>query len=281
MVKIVIDCKNLTKTQINEQIENKTRGLESIELRISNYEYNDFVGIKLNIVNMNVFSCRDNKITSFEGLKLNPDSLLEFYCSDNQITSFTGLILPNSLTNFYCSYNRITSYFVADGLAGLKLPNSLTEFSCSNNQITSFDRLILPSSLEYFDCFNNKITSFDELKLPESIREFNCYNNKITSFTGLTLPPLLTFFRCSENQITVVKDFEFPTNIISLTIDGNVKFINPKFNSVLRVKLRNKVEFDNKLRYDDLNYRRNLLFLYLNFSMTYDQYNHILDELAS
>jgi len=186
-----------------------------------------------------------------------------------------GLTLPQSLTKFYCFNNEIKSF------AGLTLPDSLKEFSCSNNKITSFDRLILPSSLEYFDCFNNKITSFDELKLPESIREFNCYNNKITSFTGLTLPPLLTFFRCSENQITVVKDFEFPTNLISLIIDGNVKFINPKFNSVLRVKLRNKVEFDNKLRYDDLNYRRNLLFLYLNFSMTYNQYNHILDELAS
>jgi Leucine-rich repeat (LRR) protein len=252
MIKTVIDCKNLTKTQINEQIENKTRGLESIELRISNYEYNDFVGIKLNIVNMNVFSCRDNKITSFEGLKLNPDSLLEFYCSDNQITSFTGLILPNSLTNFYCSYNRITSYFVADGLAGLKLPSSLTKFNCSDN----------------------KITSFAGLKLPNSLTEFYCSDNQITSFTGLVLPNSLIRFDCFSNQIKVIEDFKFPSSLQFLLLDMGIKFIKPKFNSVIKSELKsNNVEFESL---DN----QQLVFLYLNFDLNYQQYDKILNKLS-
>jgi hypothetical protein len=70
MIKTVIDCKNLTKTQINRAIKIKTRGLDSIELRIYNYKYDDLAGLTL------------------------PNSLLEFNCPGNKITSFAGLTLP-------------------------------------------------------------------------------------------------------------------------------------------------------------------------------------------
>jgi hypothetical protein len=54
-------------------------------------------------------------------------------------------------------------------------------------------------------------------------------------------------------------------------VDKRIKFINPKFNSVLRSKLKNEVtEFVN-LDHDEL------IFLYLNFELTHEQYNRSLN----
>jgi hypothetical protein len=181
-----------------------------------------------------------------------PDSLLEFWCSYNEIISFAGLTLPDSLLEFWCSYNKITSF------AGLTLPKSLIKFDCSRNQITS-----------YF--VDNGLAG---LALPESLIEFDCSNNQIKSFTGLTLPDSLKEFYCSINQITVIEDFIFPSNLTILGIDLEVKFVSPKFNSVLRRSLNNNVEFTS-LDYD------HLLFLYLNFkSLSYQQYNEILKQIS-
>jgi hypothetical protein len=60
-----------------------------------------------------------------------------------------------------------------------------------------------------------------------------------------------------------------------LNISSNVTVVNPKFNSVLKGKLKNKVEFDHdKLNYDELT------FLYLNFNMSYQQYELLIMKLT-
>jgi hypothetical protein len=298
MSEINIDCRNLTKDQINEEIVNKTTGLNDINLTIDNYEYYDFEGlilpntntvnssynianslIKFNCSNNHItsfagltlpagatyFNCSNNLIRSFAGLKL-PNSLIELNCSGNQITSFTGLILNSSLTTFLCSFNKIVSFESTDGGAGLKLPSSLQNFYCSGNQITSFAKLTLPNAGA----------------VGGSLIEFDCSGNKIKSFDGLTLPESLTGFDCSDNKITIIENFVFPFNLIRLAIDNEVKFVNPKFNSVLEYTLENKVEFrnqefpSNKLNYDEL------IFLYFNFKfMNYQTCNHILNSILS
>jgi hypothetical protein len=55
--------------------------------------------------------------------------------------------------------------------------------------------------------------------------------------------------------------------------DYEVKFVSPKFNSVLKYKLKNKVKLDSRAKYDDI------IFIYLNFDMKYQQYESLLIEL--
>jgi Leucine-rich repeat (LRR) protein len=255
MIEVRIKCKGLSKAQIDTKIEKKTRGLTDIRLIIRDYEHESLVGIMfpLNMIGdstLTYFVCSYSDITSFEGLVL-PVSTRYFWCSYSQITSFTGLVLSpdikSSLKEFYCYENRISSF------TNLKLPDSLEIFNCSHNQITSFTGLILPKSLTHFSCSHNQITSFTDLKLD---------------------PPLLESFDCYNNHITIIEDFVFPSHLIYLTLLSEIKFINPKFNSVLRIKLENRVEFS-KLD------RSELIFLYLNFNMSCNEYDQILTSLSS
>jgi Leucine-rich repeat (LRR) protein len=294
MQKVNIDCENLTKVQINELIA----GLINIDLHLHDYKYEDFAGLILPS-SLHLFSCFHNKITSFIGLVL-PPNLVKFNCSHNRIRSFDGLILPSSGKRkiFQCSYNKITSFI------GLIIPDSFSFFDCSGNWITNFSDLNLPSSITYFNCSYNEITSFSGLKfLPDKVRglillEFDCSRNKITSLVGLELPHSLRKFNCSNNKITsffsnftkipsslrelnclfnnitIIQDFEFPESLTKLEIDENVKFVNPKFNSALKLPLRNRVI----LNYNKLN-RDNLLFLYLNFNFPYQQYESLMNEV--
>jgi Leucine-rich repeat (LRR) protein len=138
----------------------------------------------------------------------------------------------------------------------LKLPNSLLEFYCDYTQISSFTGLILPSSLERFGCYGNKITSFAELKF--DAHPVGSLNNSINSFLE---------FNCSDNDIKFIRDFVFPSNLIFLQVDSKVRFINSKFNSAVKDRLENKVEFNDqvKLTHDEL------IFLYLNFNISYQE----------
>jgi Leucine-rich repeat (LRR) protein len=190
--------------------------------------------------------------------------------------SFTGLKLPNSLRDFKCSNNRITSYFVDDGLTGLKLPPSLKEFRCYSNQITNFAGLmLLPNSLIYFDCRNNHIMSFSELVLPNSLDFFDCSHNRITSFSELILPDTVRSFDFNNNHIEIIENFVFPSHLKYLTPNLEVKFINPKFNSVLEKRFRNKVKLSDEVELTD----DELIFLYLNLRMNYRQYEFLIELL--
>jgi hypothetical protein len=300
MKRVIIDCSDSSKKQINEEIKTKTLNSNNIELVLSKYEHDtlesiilpnngsiitlhiigkleSFVGLKLPN-SLLIFNCFGNQITSFEGLIL-PPSLTEFSCSGNQITSFTGLTLKStddsgdsSLTEFYCSNNKITSF------AGLTLPNSLTIFDCHSNKITSFAKLTLPPRITDFNCSDNEITDFSEFKLnPDDVRNslkvFNCSYNRITSLSGLNLSnSLLENFYCYGNIGIIIQDFIFPSTLIELAAGDHVKFINPRFNSVLVQKLENEVDFDTTLDHN------NLIFLYLNFR--FDEHQ-VYDRLLS
>jgi hypothetical protein len=252
MSKININCSTLTKDQINEEIKEKTRGKVNVILLIFSYKYDDLVKIEI------------------------PNSVSVFYCSNNQITSFAGLTLPDSLKTFNCSYNQIKSF------AGLTLPSSLKEFSCSWNQIINFAGLKLPNSLKVFVCSGNQIISFAGLKLPPSLKGFYCSNNKIRSFessegeTELILPPSLEIFEYSDNGMEI-QNFVFPPRLKVLGVNHLLHFVNPKFNSVLKRRLENKVELDHdRLNHDEL------IFLYFNFKFTnYQQYELIISEVES
>jgi Leucine-rich repeat (LRR) protein len=276
-VEIAINCKNLTKSEINREIREEVErennaGNTTIHLSLYNYDYRTFESI---IIPNHVieFDCSYNKITSFDGIKLPPS--LEFNCSNNQITSFAGLTLPNLLLEFECSFNKITSF------AGLKLdPKSLFKFDCSYNQITSYfvdnglTGLKLPDSLKEFNCSGNKITSFAGLTLPQSLIEFYCSRNQITSFDGLTLPSSLEYFDCFNNPIEVIQDFEFPPNLTGLYINDNTIFKNPNFNSTLRKRLHNQIEYDLELYTRD-----KLIFLYFNFDVEFFSQHHGQEHL--
>jgi hypothetical protein len=168
----------------------------------------------------------------------------------------------------------------------LTLPEGLEEFDCSNNRITSFDELKLPNSLTNFNCFHNQITSFEStegaggLTLPAGIIKFDCSCNKIKSLNGLKLPSSLIIFYCHNNLIKEIRDFEFPPELESLSV-GEVKFINPKFHSLLDQKLRNKVEFDDRT----ISTHDELIFAYLNFNNRYDpnaiQFELIITKLET
>jgi Leucine-rich repeat (LRR) protein len=257
-VDCVVDCINLTKDQINEEIVTETEGLTNVNLKIQKYRYEDFTGLILP-ANVIRFNCAVNQITSFAELTL-PDSLKIFICSNNQITSFAGLTLPDSLIKFYCDRNEIKSFKLADNTEEFILPKSIVYFDCSINKIKSFTglKLNLPL-LRHFDCSDNQITSFTGLTLPNSVTYFNCSYNKITSFIGLTLPSSLTKFDCRNlDDKIIIEDFIFPNNLAELEVDRKVKFVNPKFNSALKDRLWNHVTYDNLNNYY-------LLFIYLNF----------------
>jgi hypothetical protein len=162
---VKINCRNLSKIEINGKIRDKVRNLTKVKLLISNYNHDDLKSIIL------------------------PNSLLEFDCYDNRITSFAGLILPPSLIIFSCYNNQITS-FKSEG-NDLKLPDSLREFVCSQNQISSFEGLQLSFSLTKFVCSQNRISSFAKLILPPSIIIFNCLKNDITIIENFEFPSKL------------------------------------------------------------------------------------------
>jgi Leucine-rich repeat (LRR) protein len=181
-----------------------------------------------------------------------------------------GITLPSSLEKFRCSYNHIRSF------VGLILPNSLKEFICSSNHITSFAGLTLPNSLHVFYCYDNQITSFAGLILPNSLIKFHCSDNRITSFHGLMLPNSIVNFYCNGNKIKVVKDFIFPSSLVEMVINDDVSFINPKFNSILKYHLTNRVKFDVKYYDHD-----ELVFLYCNLEINFQRYNDIINYISS
>jgi hypothetical protein len=150
------------------------------------------------------------------------------------------------------------------------------ELEIKRYKYTDFVGLKLPSSLIRFNCFYNQITSFVGLILPSSLEYFGCSNNQITSFAGLTIPESLTVFGFYDDQITKFQDFSFPSELIILTLNYEVKLINPKFNSVIKYKLANEVEID---EFNNLD-RGNLVFLYLNFVLDYSVSNRILMLLS-
>jgi Leucine-rich repeat (LRR) protein len=145
----------------------------------------------------------------------------------------------------------------------------------NTDSVKSVDNAV--SLLEYFDCSYNKITSFNKLKLPDSIVDFRCSDNQITSFNKLKLPSSLLHFDCSCNKIKVIKNFVFPPNLMRLNIDLEVRFVNPKFNSVLEHKLKNKIKYDNRV----ISTHDELIFAYLNFDMNYQQYELLIKKLSS
>jgi Leucine-rich repeat (LRR) protein len=272
------------------------------DFECSGYKIKTFKGLILP-TSLLEFSCVYTNITSFDELKL-PDSLLIFNCHHNSITSFIvtnglesadsetsiysnikGLILPQSLTHFSCSNNQITSF------VGLTLlPDSLQHFYCDNNKITSFFianefeltdgeastdnvsiSLKLPPSLIHFSCSNNPITSFTGLTLPPSLKYFYCSTTKITSLIGLKLSESLIHLSCHDNHIVNldISSLDLPETLTDLGLDSEVNLINPKFNSVLQGRLKNKVISCDKVS------RRNLIFLYFNIKkqgyLTYDR----------
>jgi Leucine-rich repeat (LRR) protein len=170
-------------------------------------------------------------------------------------------------------------------LVGLTLPNSLKYFNCSHNRITSFSGLILPGSLGGFVCSNNKIKSFKSedgeagLTLPPSLTYFDCSDNQIASFesedneAGLIVSTSIKIFDCSHNKMILIRNIEFPSSLSIFHVDKSVKFIDPKFNTVLETKLNNNVEFTR------LN-KNHSIFAYLNFrSISLHQYNQLLDNI--
>jgi hypothetical protein len=60
-----------------------------------------------------------------------------------------------------------------------------------------------------------------------------------------------------------------------LDIDSKVKFINPKFNSVLEGRLKNIVELDSEVELTS----SELIFLYFNLRTDYQQYELLIEEL--
>jgi hypothetical protein len=248
---IEIFCNNLTKKQINSQIRNKTKNHDhNIELIILGYDHDDLEDIIL------------------------PDNVTILYLENGNIKTFSGLILPVSLIKFWCSRQEITSF------RGLLLPNTLIEFNCPENQITSFAGLKLPPYLKIFNCSNNQIKSYfvdnglAGLRLPDSLTEFICSNNLITSFDGLTPNPNLFHLNCLHNDIKEIHNFTLPSSLGILQLDSTVKFMAPKFNSVLKYRLANELDIGRpELSID------NLIFDYFNFRLNYRQYNQILNIL--
>jgi hypothetical protein len=131
MKEFIINCKYLTKSQINNKIRRKRKYLVNGRLRIIEYKHDDLSEIIL-------------PAGAAESSDSAAGSLIEFDCYYNKITSFAGLVLPDSLIKFDCSHNQITSF------AGLTLPNSLKYFFCLKNQITSIESFHFPSSLIVF-----------------------------------------------------------------------------------------------------------------------------------
>jgi Leucine-rich repeat (LRR) protein len=148
------------------------------------------------------------------------------------------------------------------------------KFYCNSNKITSFDKLILPPSIIIFNCSRNQITSFAGLKLPKSLKEFWCAGNHIKSFAELVLPNSLKTFGCDDERIEVIQNFVFPPNLTELIISLKTKLVNSKFNSALEHRLKSEFDFNRKIDHGDI------IFLYLNFDMTYDRYDQLLNKLV-
>jgi Leucine-rich repeat (LRR) protein len=239
---VKLDCRKLTKSQINEALHKVTElSVARIRLTMDGYFYDTMEDIIL------------------------PNMIVRLYLN-GIIKSLKGLILPNSVEYFNCSDTGLIDF------GNPELSDNLLGFDCSGCRIESFKDLLLPNTLVKFNCFDNGIKSFVGLILPNSLRVFHCSHNEITSLTGLELPPNLDNFECFGNKITSTHNFVFPPGLTKLAMGDKVEFINPRFNSVLRDKLYNKVIYD-KLD------REHLIFVYLNFNLDYKQRNAILNLL--
>jgi Leucine-rich repeat (LRR) protein len=99
--RIEIDCQDLSKHDINNEILNRIGGLTKVKLKLYYYNHDDLESIIL------------------------PNSIINFDCLNNQITSFAGLKLPSSLEIFNCS--RMTCYTLS--LIWIISPLSLAKFN--------------------------------------------------------------------------------------------------------------------------------------------------------
>jgi hypothetical protein len=277
---ISIHCRGLSEEHINKEIKIRTAHSINPRLKLIGYDHETLESIifpdqtiQLNCSFSKLTSFKSTNIVSINGITASgltlPNKLNMLVLSHNNITDFSGLVFPNTeFIIFDCSHNKITS------LAELKLPNSLIEFNCSNNQITNLSDLILPNNITKFDCSSNfDIKDLSNLVLPPSLEEFNCSYTGITNLSELTLGPNIISFKCHGNEITVIQDYDFPKSLLHFDLDSSVLISNPKFNSVLKQQLNNKVTYDEKLSRD------NLLFIYLNFNLKFSEYDLLINMI--
>lgn len=199
----IIDTNNNQEIEVSEAQQIK-------RLYLYDASINNLSGIE-NFINLEVFSCQYNNITS---LNINNfTNLKTLNCNGNQISSLNFNLLPN-LKILNCNNNLISSLELNNTLnlqllecknnlltsLNVNMLNNLSTLNCSNNILTSLTFESNMTKLYNLDCSFNQLTS---LNLNYSTTDYNnvfCQNNFLTN-VDLSNFNWLQVYNCSHNLI--------------------------------------------------------------------------------